>query len=59
MRVLGRQIIKKDSTSPGESPPINGDSPNLYSGTFSRLATLFPSILQKSLQVTSHVTHET
>jgi len=32
---------------------------NLYSGTFSRLATLFPSILQKSPQVTSHVTHKT
>jgi hypothetical protein len=24
---------------------------NLYSGTFSRLATLFPSVLQKSPQV--------
>ena len=32
---------------------------NLYSGTFSLLATLFPSILQKSPQVTSHVTHKT
>jgi hypothetical protein len=59
MRVLGRQIIKKDFTSPGESPFINGDSPNLYSGTFSLLATLFPSILQRSRQVTFHVTHKT
>jgi hypothetical protein len=32
---------------------------DLYSGTFSLLATLFPSILQKSPQVTSHVTHKT
>ena len=32
---------------------------NLYSGTFSLLATLFPSILQESPQVTSHVTHKT
>jgi hypothetical protein len=32
---------------------------NLYSGTFSLLVTLFPSILQKSPQVTSHVTHKT
>jgi hypothetical protein len=32
---------------------------NLYSGTFSLLATLFPSILQKSPQVTSHVAHKT
>jgi hypothetical protein len=30
MSVLGRQIIKKDFTSPGESPLIDGDSPNLY-----------------------------
>jgi len=59
MSVLGRQIIKKDFTSPGESPLIDGDSPNLYSGTFSLLAALFPSILQKSPPVTSHVTHKT
>ncbi len=32
---------------------------NLYSGTFSRLAPLFPSLLQKSPQVTSYVTHKT
>jgi hypothetical protein len=32
---------------------------NLYSGTFSLLATLFPSILQRSRQVTFHVTHKT
>jgi len=32
---------------------------NLYSGTFSLLAALFPSILQKSPQVTSHVTPKT
>jgi len=32
---------------------------NLYSGTFSLLATLFASILQKSPQVTWHVTHKT
>jgi len=32
---------------------------NLYSGTFSRSATLFTSILQKSPQVTSHVTRKT
>jgi len=32
---------------------------NLYGGTFSRLATLFPSILQESPQVTSRVTHKT
>ena len=30
MSVLGRQIIKKDFTSPGESPLIDGDSLNLY-----------------------------
>jgi hypothetical protein len=32
---------------------------NLYSGTFSRSATLFPSLLQKLPQVTLHVTHKT
>jgi len=32
---------------------------NLYSGTFSRSATLFASILKNSPQVTSHVTHKT
>jgi hypothetical protein len=32
---------------------------NLYSGTFSRLATLFPSILQESPQVTSRVAYKT
>ncbi len=31
---------------------------NLYSGTFSRLAILFPSILQKSPRVISYVTHK-
>jgi len=32
---------------------------NLYSGTFSRLVPPFPSKLQKSRQVTSHITHKT
>ncbi len=31
---------------------------NLYSGTLSRLATLFPSILQKSPRVSSYITHK-
>ena len=46
--MLGRQTIKKELTSPGESPLINGDSPSLYSGTFKRFATIFPSVSQMS-----------
>ncbi len=32
---------------------------NLYCGTFSHFAALFPSILHRPIQVTSQATHET
>jgi hypothetical protein len=32
---------------------------NLYSGTFERFITQFPSLLKRSPQVTSLVTHKT
>jgi hypothetical protein len=44
----------------GKSPHnAAGIFPSLYSGTFKRFATEFPSISQRSPQVTSYVPHKT
>jgi hypothetical protein len=57
--VLGRQIIKKNITSPGGSILIGAEPPSLYNGTLKRFAAEFSSISQRSPQVTAYVPHKT
>ena len=48
--MLGRQTIKKDPTSPGDSPPIGGESPNLYSETFKEVQRNHEKLAARALE---------